>query len=44
MNNTKTWLGFAFYTQGKLENPKRFKTKLGLSWNSAENASDPIFD
>ena len=24
MSNTKTWLGFAFYTQGKLENPKNF--------------------
>ena len=24
MSNTKTWLGFAFYTQGKLENPKYF--------------------
>ena len=32
------WLGFAFYTYGKLENPKRFKTKLGLNWNSVENA------
>ena len=25
MSNTKTWLGFAFYTYDKLENPKRFK-------------------
>ena len=25
MSNTKTWLGFAFYTQEKLENLKRFK-------------------
>ena len=38
MSNTKTCLGFAFYTWGKIENPKRFKIKLGLSWNSAENA------
>ena len=38
------WLGFALYTWGKLQNPKHFKTKLGLSWNSAKNASDPIFD
>ena len=29
---------------GQIRKPKRFKTKLGLSWNSAENASDPIFD
>ena len=35
MSNTKTWLGFAFYTYDKLENPKRFKP-LGLSWKSAE--------
>ena len=35
MNNTKMWLGFAFYTYDKLENPKRFK-QLGLSWKSAE--------
>ena len=35
MSNTKTWLGFAFYTYDKLENPKRFK-QLGLSWKSAE--------
>ena len=38
MSNTKTWLRFAFYTKGKIENPKCFKTKLGLSWNSAKNA------
>ena len=24
MSNTKTWLGFAFYTYGKLENLKLF--------------------
>ena len=35
MSNTKTWLGFAFYTYDKLENPKRFK-QLGLSWKSVE--------
>ena len=35
MSNTKTWLEFAFYTQNKLENPKRFK-QLGLSWKSTE--------
>ena len=45
MSNAKTWLEFAFYTWDKIENPKHFKTKkLRLSWNSAENASDPIFD
>ena len=44
MSDTKTWLRFALYTSVKLENLKRFKTKLGLSWNFAENASDPIFD
>ena len=35
MSNTKTWLGFAFYTKDKLENPKHFK-QLGLSWKSTE--------
>ena len=35
MSNTKTWLGFAFYTYDKLQNPKRFK-QLGLSWKSAK--------
>ena len=25
LSNTKTWLEFAFYTWGKLENPKHFK-------------------
>ena len=35
MSNAKTWLGLAFYTSNKLENPKRFK-QLGLSWKSAE--------
>ena len=35
MNNTKTWLGFVFYTKDKLENPKRFK-QVGLSWKSTE--------
>ena len=35
MSNTKTWLGFTFYTEDKLENPKRFK-QLELSWKSAK--------
>ena len=38
MNNTKTWLGFAFYTQDKLENSKRFKqTKAELKMYSDTN-------
>ena len=44
MSNTKTWLGFAFYTSGKLET-QNVLNNIGLSWKSAEKKTlDPIFD
>ena len=35
VSNTKTWLGFAFYTYGKLET-QNVLNNIGLSWKSAE--------
>ena len=42
MSNTKMCLGFAFYTQGKLENPKHFKQNRA-ELEFAEKAFRPDF-
>ena len=39
MNNTKTWLGFAFYTWGKLET-QNVLNNIGLSWKFAEKKNN----
>ena len=35
ISNTKTWLGFVFYTQGKLET-QTVLNHLGMSWKFTE--------
>ena len=42
MSNTKTWLGIAFYTQGKLET-QNVLNNIGLSWKFAEKNVRPDF-